>query len=164
MKILQKIAAILYSVWAVYRSYITIMSIIYYTSKVTVTMDGVKYSMSWDNISVLTILSFLVPLSFITLSVFLIYNAFSKKHSFKKQIISIVWLGVNTAILVFIPQMSYVVYEMTTIITLFNISNNTQPLFLILSFLLSKYALVVISLINIIAISLKIGGIFREKV
>ena len=163
MKIIQKISAILYSVWAAYRSYILIMSIIYFTSKVTVTLGGINYSLSWDDISILTLLAFFVPLSLLVLSALLIHNSFSKKYSLQKQIIYTVWLGINTALIVFFSPMAYAIYEMTTIMTLFNISHNTQPLFGILSVLLSKYVLIIISLINIIIISLKIGRGYKNE-
>lgn len=55
MKILQKIAAIIYSVWAIFRSYILVMSIVYSTA--IITMDGVKFFTSWKNISIFTVLS-----------------------------------------------------------------------------------------------------------
>lgn len=156
MKKIQKIASIVYSVWAIFRSYILVMSIAYSTA--IITMDGVKFFTSWKNISIFTVLSLLVPLSLLASSVFIVCNSFVKKYSFKREICSLVWLGINIGCLIVIPQISYAVSEMVSISTLFNIYSYNDPLFNFVVNILSANVLIAITLINIVLIALKIGG------
>ena len=161
MKTIQKIAAILYSIWALFRGYVLVMTFLYSSSNINVTQGGVKYSFNLNNINVFSIIVFFASLSLIASSIFLIVNAFLKKDSFKRNVVSIVWLGINTTAIFLIPQMSYLVHEIVAITTLFN-AYADGPKFTIAT-ILSSNVLIAIALLNILVISLKMGGIGREK-
>lgn len=161
MKTIQKIAAILYSIWAIYRSYILIQAVIYSTS--TVTTKGVQY---FSRFNVFYVLILLVPsLSLITSSIFIVLNSFVKKYSLKREICSIAWLGVNIGFLNIIPPMTYLIPEsiVTEKIQIL-LGFYTDKTTLIISIILSKYVLIAFALFNIIINSLKIGGVGREKI
>lgn len=158
MKTLHKIAAILYSVWAVYRSCIFVLAVIYSTS--TVTTKGVQY---FSRFNIFYALILLVPsLSLVTSSIFIVLNSFVKKYSLKREICSIVWLGVNIGCLIIIPPMTYLIPEAVILHVLFDFC--TDKVIYVISFILSKYVLMAFALFNIIINSLKIGGVGREKV
>ena len=147
MKTIHKIAAILYSVWAFYRSYILIQAVIY------------------SQFNIFYILLLLVPsLSLITSSIFIVINSFVKKYSLKREICSIVWLCVNMKCLIIIAPMTYLVTESIILYDLLYFDFCTDKVISIISFILSKPVLIVFALFNIIINSLKICGVDREKV
>ncbi len=161
MKTIQKIAAILYSIWALFRGYVLVVTVLYSSSNIVVTPHGVKNSFNLNNINIFSILLFFTSLSLIASSIFMIVNAFLKKDSFKRNVVSIVWLGINTTAIFLIPSMSYLVNELIAITTLFN-AYADGPKFTIAT-ILSSNVLIAIALLNILIIALKMGGIGREK-
>ncbi len=157
MKRIQKIAAMLYALWAIFEGYVLLNSVVYDTA--TVGLNGVNY---FDKMSFSTVLTLLLSLSLFTLSIFVVTISFLKNNSKKINVIAIVWLAINTILVFLIPELSYIVDKMAAIAMLFKV-NADQTIFTVLSYTLSKNALIVIALLNMVVFSLNLRGSSREK-
>lgn len=149
MKILQKIAAIIYAALASYRCYVLIITAIYSASVITIGDNGVYTTIRAINLTVLFIA--FVVLSLLVSSALLVWKTFSKKVSINWLMGLIISIIINAVMLVFVPTYSYQVSAYAIL------GKITVPfIYDTLSILTSLVIFVIISLANILLLTLKI--------
>ena len=161
MKTIQKIAAILYSVWAVYWGCVYTYTTIHNIKNIE--LDGMYATIKTTYLPFLDLLCLfttVIAISLFASSAFLIYNTFSKTYSLKRFIISVIWLAINIICLVAIYKMEYITLDMFRL-KVFYLNSQNRDLNLIFSLITSRNVLYAIAGINIVLSLLRIR---REKI
>lgn len=161
MKTIHKIAAILYSIWAVYWGCVYTYTTIHNVR--TIESDGIYSTIKATYLPFLELFCLftaVIAISLFASSAFLIYNTFSKTYSLKRFIISVIWLAINIICLVAIHKMEYITLDMFRL-KVFYLNPQNRDLNLIFSLITSRNVLYAIAGINIVLSLLRIR---REKI
>lgn len=157
MKILQKIAAIIYSIWAVYWGCVFTFTTIHNVG--TIEFGGMYATINTTNMSLLVLFCLFTAIMAISLfasSAFLIYNAFSKTYLLKRFIVPVIWLAVIIVCLFAIHNINYKTLEYIVRLKVFYLNPSDNQLSFILSRIMSRYVLCAIACVNILLLTLKI--------
>lgn len=156
MKTIQKIAAILYSVWAIYYGCVYTYTTIHNIKNIE--LDGMYATIKTTYLPFLELFCLftaVIAISLFASSAFLIYNTFSKTYSLKRFIISVIWLTINIICLVAIHKMEYITFDLFRL-NVFYLNSQNRDLNFIFSLITSRNVLYAIAGINIVLSLLRI--------
>lgn len=157
MKKIQKIAAIVYSIWAVYWGCLYIYTTIHNIK--TIEIDGIYSTIKATYLPFLELFCLftaVIAISLFASSAFLIYNTFSKTYFLKRFIISVIWIAINIICLVAIHKIEYITLEYTFRLKVFYLNPQNRDLNLIFSLITSRNVLYAIAGINIVLSLLRV--------